>query len=286
MIDLNKIQQYRESEPDKFYDNLTRRLDEILISENFGLKFFDLFQKSKIDFSIHFKENPKIPYHKVFSPFKIDEFHFVILFCFEGKIFAPNDNSGMGFLCPPGAPFLFPIITAFIKFHDGFYTFLINQGINPLVNEYNVFPPHFFNRYAYPDKDKDFQLNTDQLTQAIYKFFSINNINKLTSNTKILAQNEYERLKENHSINLPCVWREGVTFCQPFCNNKVYMNKTFLAYNSSNPKRKLQKDQLEAIDAEMKKLYKENICSDFPFQKMDWQQNLKLLENLLDSDEK
>lgn len=285
MIDLNKIRQYREADPDKFYGILTKRLDEIFFSENFALQFFDLIKKSHIDFSTHFKENPKIPYHKVFSPFKIDEFHFVFQFCFEGKIIPPNDYSGMSFLCPPGAPFLFPVITAFIEFHDGFYTFLINQGITPQENEYNVFPPHFFNRYAYPDKDNDFQLNTDQLTQAIYKFFSINNINKLTSNTKILTQNEYERLKENHSINLPCVWREGVTFCEPFCNNRVYMNKTFLAYNSSNPKRKLRKDQVEPIIAEIKNL-DEIICSDFPFQKMDWQQNLKLLENLLDSDEK
>lgn len=250
---LKDIIHLKETEPDMFWSAFYEQVCEDNQSEDFTdyLKYTGL--ESVQDFEQKLLSRLPYPYHRLLYPTEVksDELTYVI------QWFAMSYYD------------IFPVITGLVPFPDSsYYTFHF------LGNELDVFTPHFLSRYAErsPRLEADLPLpntlhfkkhqegNDPQkkdfvkFAQFIGKFFGRNKINRLSSRLgSVIAHNE-----ENKD-QLVCLWTDGLSFCIPYADGKVFLHTTFLSYTD------LKRDQIQAILPELFILI-EDSCDRFPSQ--------------------
>lgn len=170
-----------------------------------------------------------------------------------------------------------PIITGILAIPDDSYYTLHIHDDGTGANEVDIFCPHFIERYA----SRSYRLDTDMdlpkewkhreklpktetfeeeefltLFNFVGKFFSRNKLNRLTNIREALSKKKQEK----GSTDFTCLWMDGVSYCTPFCNEKVWLHKNFLPYfrdEKLDDVHELKDDQLRAIAPLFEELFTE-----------------------------
>lgn len=262
-MNINELFSIKESEPDKFWGELSN----VLLDERRGDKFLELLQgltiKAHVAFLAKKGEHVKLPYHIGYC-LQDDS----LQFRYFVQMIAQSDEE---VVVPK------PIITGILPFpNERCYTFRMHDN-GQGQNEVDVFVPHMIDRYAkrsyrMPDdidmpntwhKEKrtsnavDFnEKEVERLFRFVGKFFARNKLNRLCKNENAMSLKEQETSPDDHV----CLWMDGVTYCKPFCKGNVWLHKTFVPYwkdASAKDDVYLGEDQLESIAGDLDELMKE-----------------------------
>jgi hypothetical protein len=263
MKKINEIFSYKESDPEKFWNDLTSLLLEEYKSTTFAEELKSVMSGAYVCFLSKKSKGDKFPYHVGYYVQSNE-----LQFRYFVQMTALNEYE---------IEHPMPIITGIYPFPgEQCYTFHIHdngQGEDVV----DVFAPHMIDHYArrayrlpndlsMPNtwhKDKrqpdEFDFNDKEvkkLFMLVGKFFARNKINNGPFlNEKVLSHNE----QESSSNNYFCLWMDGLTYCVPFCKEKIWLHKTFLPYfkdESVNDDAYLGEDQLQAIKPYLEALFK------------------------------
>ena len=279
MKKINEIFSYKESDPEKFWNDLTSLLLEEYKSTTFAEELKSVMSGAYVCFLSKKSNGEKLPYHLGYYVQSNE-----LQFRYFVQVTAQSENE---------IEYPMPIITGILPFPgEQCYTFHIHdngQGEDVV----DVFAPHMIDHYArrayrlpndlsMPNtwhKDKrqpdEFDFNDKEVKKLFMlfgKFFARNKINVLCKNDKALSINE----QGIDSDDYECLWMDGLTYCKPFCNKKVWLHKTFVPYfrdASVKDDSYLSEDQLKAIAADLNNLFKK-ASQYFPIQYktsgLDW----------------
>lgn len=231
--------------------------------EAFAMALFDVAAQAFFTFAEKREKGDALPYHWGYWPeVSNSQFRWFIQMTaqHEHEIQAPM-----------------PIITGILAIPgDSYYTLHIhNDGTG--VDEVDILCPHFIERYAC----RSYRLDTDMdlpkewehrkklpktedfreeefltLFNFVGKFFGRNKLNRLTNIREVLSRKEQER----GSTDFTCLWMDGVSYCTPLCNEKVWLHKNFVPYFRDETlayDTELRDDQLRAIAPLLGKLFTE-----------------------------
>lgn len=252
-MNINELLPIRKSDPNKFWGEISSCLMEEYYGEEFATALRDVATQAFITFAEKCEKGDKLPYHWGYWP-EVPNSHFRWFI----QMTAQHENEIQ-------APM--PIITGILAIPgDSYYTLHIhNDGTG--VNEVDIFCPHFIERYAsrsyrldtdielpkewrYKKQPKTFERFNEKeflgLFNFVGKFFGRNKMNRLTNIRKALSETE----RDKGSTDFTCLWMDGVSYCTPLCNEKVWLHKTFVPYfrdETLADKTELEDDQLRAI---------------------------------------
>lgn len=262
-MNINELIPIRKSNPNKFWGEISSCLMEEYHGEAFAMALRDVATQAFITFAEKCEKGDKLPYHWGYWPeVPNSQFRWFIQMTaqHEHEIQAPM-----------------PIITGILAIpDDSYYTLHIhNDGTG--ANEVDIFCPHFIERYA----SRSYRLDTDMnlpkewkhreklpktetfeeeefltLFNFVGKFFGRNKLNRLTNIREALSKKK----QEEGSSDFTCLWMDGVSYCTPLCNEKVWLHKNFVPYfrdETLADDSELRDDQLRAIATPFVQLFNE-----------------------------
>lgn len=257
-MNISNLYSIKGSEPERFWREITNALLEEYKSEKFLSILRELLG---IEFLKQKEESKQLPYHMAYYLQDAE-----LQFRYFVQVLAQNENE-----------MPLPIITGILPFSgEQCYTFHIHHDGNG-CEEVDVFVPHMIDRYArrayllptnlpipktwHKEKRQrdEVAFNDKEIKRLFYivgKFFAHNKISRLCKNEKALSFRE-QGISQDDCI---CLWMDGLTYCKPFCNNRVWLHKTFVPYwNDATTKDEasINNDQLQAISKDLNILFSE-----------------------------
>lgn len=249
-MDIQEHFKLRKTNPNEFWKGLVEQINKEYWEIGIDEQYREITQNCVFRFIEKQRQREKFPYHIGYFLDPIPNY----LFRFFVNYFAT---------CDAEIIFPKPVITGVIPFpNETYYTIHIHADSVKLdlkEEEFDIFTPHFIDQYArrsfklptdiqmpqtwHHKRIKDFEddKNAKDLKNLFYfigKFFARNKLNRLYKCDGALSE---EERKENVENKYVCLWMDGISYCEQYVNQKVWIQKTFLSYEQLKP------DQWRAI---------------------------------------